>query len=149
MADEAVKLEKTVIQNASEYADWGNGNYGKITYMNIPKSEMTRMKSTVATFVTTPIKGTMKIHAAVLCPTSGDIWTRETSCYCGGCMPTTDCKYDSICDGWTCHKASGGKAGRTTKNAIVKDSKPKDTNSTMKRARVSAFELMAQALDDC
>ena len=88
MADEAVRAQKTVIQDAHDFYCWATMSKSpSIEYIFISKEEcmissnyLNDMKSKIL-----PVRGTMKLHAAVGLP-GNQLFTRNTSCYCEDCF---------------------------------------------------------------
>lgn len=100
MADEAVKHEKVVIQNAQDYYEWGKETSSLTKYFFYSSKEVEKSRVEIASMTTTPIKGIMKSHA-MICPEAGTLFVRETSCYCDLCFRNGI--FVPHCNGWIKH----------------------------------------------
>ena len=101
MADEAIKRQKVIIQDAEDFFTWGKGSGSAIEYIFVPKSSCERSQSVVSAMPVQPVKGTMKIHAVVPIGNS-KIMTRSTSCFCKDCF-ASDGNFNPDCSGWEEH----------------------------------------------
>ena len=102
-ADLAVKNEKAVIQDATDFFTWAKKleETSAIKYFFISASDY----SNAAAFLSKVcenvkrIDGTMKIHA-VQPQSANKLWVRETSCYNFCCFNKGSFQKDTKCDGW-------------------------------------------------
>ena len=95
MADEAIRQGTCSIQDAQEFYEWAVSSTMKdIHFVFVPKDTCERKQGEFAQMVTKPVKNTMKLHA-VVGTDFGKLLTRETSCYCDGCIMR------HFCNSWT------------------------------------------------
>ena len=78
MADEAIKQQKVVIQDAEDFFAWGQSQRSDsaIEYIYVPKRSCEESQTLVAAMPVKPVKGTMKLHAVVPLG-NGKIMTRD------------------------------------------------------------------------
>ena len=100
MADDAVKQQKAVIQDADDFFRWGSQSSTQIKYIFVDSVSCENMKDKIGKMSLKPIKGTMKVHSVI--PVSkGIIAVRDTSCFCEMCFNGGN--FQPHCEGWTKH----------------------------------------------
>jgi len=101
-ADLAVKNDKAVIQDATDFYTWAKGTEetSAIKYFFVSSSDYTNAVSFLSTACQNikTVVGTMKLHA-VLPHAPNKIWVRENSCF-GYCCFKRSIQKDTKCDGW-------------------------------------------------
>ena len=101
MADDAVKHQKCIIQNALDYYTWAKSSATSIQYFFYTSEDVLQSQKDIDEMNTTPIIGIMKIHSMV-CPQPGLLYVRETSCYGRCCF--VDGVFNPTCEGWILHE---------------------------------------------
>ena len=102
LADDAIKQEKAIIQDAHEFFAWANETQSSslITYIFVSADECQESQRELSdkTKDLVRVQGTMKLHAVC---TSGkaSVRVRNTSCYCLNCFK--DGNFSWGCRGWT------------------------------------------------
>ena len=94
MADEAVRCQKNVIQDAHDFFKWAtSSNMKAVTFIFVSTEECKSMDNILKVRDVKPVKGTFKLHVVSGIGKS-EVFVRETSCYCNVCLE------GGICDGW-------------------------------------------------
>ena len=94
MADEAVKTEKAVIQEAKDFFAWAqSSSMSAVKFLFVSKDECEQKAAELKKLSLKPIKGTMEVHA-VSGQGHSTVMTRAVSCYCDLCLE------GSFCTGW-------------------------------------------------
>lgn len=94
MADEAVRCQKTVIQDANDFYKWAcTSNMKGILFLFVSSEECNRMEELLKSREVKPVKGTFKLHAVADAGKSA-VFVRDTSCYCNVCLE------GNVCEGW-------------------------------------------------
>ena len=94
MADEAVRCQKNVIQDAHDFFKWAtSSNMKAVTFIFVSTEECKSMDNILKVRDVKPVKGTFKLHVVSGIGKS-EVFVRETSCYCNICLE------GGICDGW-------------------------------------------------
>ena len=93
MADEAVKMEKVVIQDAQDFFKWANTALDGVQCVFVPSRACEEEQEQIngRETVIKPVPGTMKLHAATH---DGRMKVKNTSCYCETCIR------GEYCDNW-------------------------------------------------
>ena len=101
MADNAVKRDKNVIQDAKGFFEWASRSNSSIQYEWVGSEEISNCEEEIQQMDLIPVKGTMKIHAVFgLSETSA---TRMKSCFCDKCFVNGVFSLEGCCDGWERH----------------------------------------------
>ena len=128
LADDAIKQNKVIIQDASDFFIWGRDQQSesKIDYAFVSADDYQLSKSELKTrleFVK-PVHGTMKVHAVVGLESS-NVMVRAVSCFCFNCFEGIKFCSETCCDGWEKHsmaKKQNKKAAKA-KNAFLQKKK--------------------------
>ena len=96
MADNALK-HGIVVQNAADYAAWGNTSGSAIEYIYVPVQDIGAAAEELQNLRTVKVTGTMTLHA-VVCTEPGIVAIRETSCFAKCCFD--DGQFHLQCEGW-------------------------------------------------
>lgn len=125
MTDEAVRCQKTVIQDAHDFFKWASSSNMKgVTFLFVKSDECLRMDGLLKSRNIKPVKGTFKLHA-VAPAGNGSVYVRDTSCYCGICLGGT------VCDGWR-------KENLQKENEIIiNQNEPDDTSVSDKNETIA------------
>ncbi|CAG2248624.1 unnamed protein product [Mytilus edulis] len=96
MADNAVKRDKHVIQDAKSFFAWASQSESSINYMWVGKDSIAQADIDIKATELKPIKGTMLLHA-VFGHNESTIITREKSCFCEECFVDGKLCPNSVC----------------------------------------------------
>ena len=104
LADDAIKREVAIIQDANEFYAWATTLKSEMSFLFLTKEECEAAKVALEELCasTRTIQGTMMIHAVSYASASTDgvgIMVRNTSCFCQRCLSGGEmvCR----CEGWT------------------------------------------------
>lgn len=90
MGDEAVRCQKTVIQDANDFYKWAcTSNMKSVMFFFVSSQECHGMQELLKSREVKPIKGTLKLHVV-----ADAVFIRDTSCYCNVCLE------GNVCEGW-------------------------------------------------
>lgn len=97
MAEEAVKQEKVVINDAKDLYEWGKGRGAEslIKCEYYTQKDVEDAENRVRKMKPDPVIGIQSVHC-IVGVSPGVIATRQTCCFCGNCLV-----YNFSCSGWT------------------------------------------------
>lgn len=98
MADNAVKREKHVIQDAKGFFDWASESNSAIQYEWVGADEIAESNNEIKQAALSTVKGTMTMHA-VFGFDDNTIITSKMSCFCDNCFQDGEDR----CVGWETH----------------------------------------------
>ena len=102
MADEAVRQQKVVIQDACNFFSWTQKymSSSSITFIFVSQEECKAAQEGIESFwEIKSLTRTMKIHAIASLPDNmqAEVMARETSCYCNNCFSNSLYQVESHC----------------------------------------------------
>lgn len=103
MADNAVKREKHVIQDAKGFFDWASKSNSAIQYEWVGADEIAESDNEIKQAALSTVKGTMTMHA-VFGSDDSTIITRKMSCFCDNCFQDGSLLSENRCVGWETHQ---------------------------------------------
>lgn len=116
MADNAVKREKHVIQDAKGFFQWASTSTSSIQYEWVGREKIAQSDNEIKQMNLQPIKGTMGLHA-IFALSDSLVATRKGSCFCQQCFVDGKFVVESACDGWEKHTIKQGLSTNEGHNA--------------------------------
>ncbi|XP_071479520.1 uncharacterized protein [Diadema antillarum] len=144
LADDAVKRQSAVIQDANDFYAWASQERedNDITYCFVSKDECALASKEISQKWSSvkSVVGTMKLHA-VVGVADHKILTRELSCYCDNCVHSHLDATSSMCDGWVKHDLALERC------STAKKSVNKQTDGTVPMSADQSVKPVYQAED--
>jgi hypothetical protein len=119
LADEAVNMGKTTIQDAYEFFAWTQSSDCSmkiVEFVFVSGEECQKKTEEIGRTVVKPIQGTMKLHAVVGGKEPGVVHVADVSCYC------VHCRTGELCSHWK--SAQLIRSDRTPNETEITPSEP-------------------------
>ena len=124
LADDYVKQNKVVIQDAADFFAWSRDKQSEskidYTFVSTDEYKLSKVSLQSGLEVIKPVQGTMKVHAAVGLG-NNSVMVRDVSCFCFNCFEGVKFCEESCCDGWEKHNLlkKQKKKGETNRDVPI------------------------------